>query len=171
MRSRSPLPRIVVAGLLAVLASALLLSNALAAGPDVESQARDIARELQCPVCQGSSVADSPSPLAEQMRGVIRQKLEQGESRDAIISYFVERYGQKVLMAPPISGFALSIWLVPALALGAAALGIVLAVRSWSSAQRRPAASAMAAEDDPADDGYREQLRRALESEGEPAPR
>jgi len=59
---------------------------------------RDIARGLACPVCQGLSVADSPSQLATQMRELILQKVEDGETREQIVQYFVDRYGAKATL-------------------------------------------------------------------------
>ena len=81
---------------------------ALAQSPDQE--AREIARQIKCPVCQNLSVADSPSPLAEQMRVSIQEQVAAGKSRDEIINYFVERYGEDVRLDPPKQGFAQLIW-------------------------------------------------------------
>src|SRR5438552_2201321 len=95
--------------LLTVASPALIGSMVLA--QTVDEQARAIEKELQCPICNGSTVADSPSDLAGQMRTVIRQKVAAGESRDAIIQYFVDRYGDSILMEPPRRGIGLAVWL------------------------------------------------------------
>lgn len=79
--------------------------------PELDRQVREIASSLRCPVCQNLSVADSPSPLAVEMRGIIRRKLEAGESREAITQYFVTSYGESVLLDPPRQGFTLLVWL------------------------------------------------------------
>lgn len=93
------------------------------ANPDLDRQVREIASDLRCPVCQNLSVADSPSQLAAQMRDIIRQKLQAGESRQAIMQYFVDNYGQSILLNPPQQGFTLLVWLgAVAAVLGGAAL-------------------------------------------------
>jgi cytochrome c-type biogenesis protein CcmH len=98
----------------------------------IEDEARAIARELQCPVCQGLSVADSPSELAKQMRQTIRAKLEAGETRDAITRYFAERYGEGILLAPPREGFTGLVWVVPYVGVIAAVAFLVVKVRRAS---------------------------------------
>jgi len=111
--------------------SALCLVAALVCAPlsawaqTLDEEARHIAQELQCPVCQGLSVADSPSQLASQMRGIIRTKLEAGEDRAAILTYFAERYGESVLLSPPRGGFTSVVWVAP-YAGALAALGLMV---------------------------------------------
>lgn len=114
-----------------VVALQLVAAPPRAAADDVDAQANQVAKELRCPICQGLSVADSPTELARQMRQIIRTKLAQGESREAVIQYFVERYGEEVLMAPPARGLGLIAWLVPVLALLAGLAMVGLALRSW----------------------------------------
>lgn len=104
-----------------------------------EAEMREIARVLACPVCQGLSVADSPSPLATQMRGTILEKLEAGERREQIVRYFVDRYGEGILFDPPKRGFSLLIWWVPIMAALAGAALLGLSLRRWL---RRPAPAA-----------------------------
>lgn len=113
--------------LLAGLAFVMTASATMA--QDLEDEARGIARDLQCPVCQGLSVADSPSQLATQMREVIRTRLEAGDSREQILSYFVERYGESVLLSPPRTGFTAVVWITPFLGVAAAAAFVIWAVR------------------------------------------
>ena len=118
----------------------------------LDDQTRAIARDLQCPVCQGLSVADSPSELARQMRGLIREQLEAGASREQIIRYFAGRYGENILLEPPRSGFATVAWIAPPLAvLGIAALLLGRAMRRptpASEAEAEPALDAYYAEVD-----------------------
>lgn len=120
-------------GLLYALALwAIFLPFALVAsaqGSDLDRQVREIGAELRCPVCQNLSVADSPAPLAVEMRAVIRGKLEAGARREAIMQYFVERYGEEVLLNPPRQGFTLLVWLGAALAVTAGAGLLVMRVR------------------------------------------
>ncbi len=113
------------------LLAALALFAFLAARPalaegSVDQQTMEIARQLKCPVCQNLSVADSPSPLAGQMRDIIRQKVSAGESQDQILAYFVGIYGEGVLEYPPASGFSGLAWLgAAAIPLAALVLGAV----------------------------------------------
>jgi cytochrome c-type biogenesis protein CcmH len=112
---------------------ALLAMTAAAAADDAYSQRTlRIARELNCPICAGESVADSQSELARQMRGIIEQKVQAGETDAQIKAYFQARYGDSVLASPPKSGLTLALWWLPvaAIAVGALALGLFLRERT-----------------------------------------
>ena len=85
------------------------------AAEDIESATRTVAKQLQCPICESVNVADSPSDLAVQMRGVIRAKLEDGETPAQILEYFVARYGDGILTEPPRRGVSLLVWMGPIL--------------------------------------------------------
>jgi len=127
--------RIVIAAcLLALLA---VFGVATVAAQSVEEQSREIAKHLQCPVCNGSTVADSPSDLAAQMRVVIRQKVEAGESREQIIQYFVDRYGDSILVEPPRRGIGLAVWVTPVVILVVGALILWLVLRGWVHARQQ----------------------------------
>jgi cytochrome c-type biogenesis protein CcmH len=104
---------------------------------DLDDQTRNIAKRLQCPVCEGQAVADSPSELAGQMRAVIRRKLDQGESETEIVAYFVERYGDAILIEPPRRGFGLAVWLAPLVILIVGAGLLALVLRSWLGGRPR----------------------------------
>ena len=97
----------------------------------VDDETRRIGKQLQCPVCSGAPVSDSPSELAGQMRTVIRAKLEAGESDSQIIAYFVERYGEGVLVEPPRHGIALIAWLGPIAMLLVGALVLWRLLAGW----------------------------------------
>jgi cytochrome c-type biogenesis protein CcmH len=104
----------------------------------VETTSRQIAQELKCPVCQELSVADSPSQLAGQMRGIIREKVAAGESREAIIRFFEDRYGESIQLTPPRTGFSVLVWIAPYLAL-LAALGFLIVMVRRSARDPAPA--------------------------------
>jgi cytochrome c-type biogenesis protein CcmH len=120
----------------------------------LEEQVRQLAAELRCPVCQGLSVADSPSKMANQMRDLVRERLEAGESPEAVKAYFVERYGEWILLAPKKEGFNLLVWVLPFLGLGGGAVGLFLVLRRW---KKRPAVAPASV--DPA---YLERVRREM---------
>ena len=99
--------------------------------PSLDQRVHDVASQLRCPVCQGESVADSPSQLSQQMRGVIRQQLQSGKSEQEVIQYFRTSYGDQIVWSPPWQGFTLLAWLVP---IGLLLAGIVLlffVLRDW----------------------------------------
>lgn len=112
--------RYFASGLLALLAC-LSLGHPVSAKQVFESeqQARvlAIAGKLRCAVCQNQSVAESHSGLAQDMQKVIAEKLQQGVSEQDILRYFVERYGEYILLKPPGSGMALLVWWAPVLVL------------------------------------------------------
>lgn len=128
----------------AVAAAAALASAAAGwASPDLDERVRAVASQLMCPVCEGRTVADSTSELAAQMRAVIREKLARGESEDAVVAYFVDRYGPSVLAAPRRRGAGWLLWLAPA-GLAAAGTGYVV----YRFGHRRPWAWSEDGEDD-----------------------
>jgi cytochrome c-type biogenesis protein CcmH len=140
-----------------LLAAALLLGwvgGAQSAVPDLEDRVREIASELRCVVCQNLSVADSPSDLAKEMRNVVREQVQQGKSREEVQAYFVSRYGEYVLLAPPKRGFNLLVWGLPFLAVVAGGGAVYLVAKRWT-AQTPDARPAV----DPA---YAERVRREL---------
>lgn len=121
--------------LLLALIVAVIPAVTLAAVETLSPQTLEIANSLNCPICEGESVRDSHSQLAQQMRQVIQEKVDAGESRDQIMNYFVDRYGVGILRDPPKSGFVLTLWWVPvaAVAIGALILGTFMAQKRGRS--------------------------------------
>jgi len=119
-----------------VLVSVLLLSvSSLAFSSDVsedplEREMLNIATKLRCTVCQNQPVAESNSGLAKDMRAVIKEKLQAGQSEKEIVQYFVDRYGDYVLLAPPKSGNGLLIWLLPPILLLFAFFFVIMIMKS-----------------------------------------
>ncbi len=157
-------PSVLVA-LALVLALALVWGVTLfrAAQPkSLDQRAYEVATQLQCPICNGESVADSPSGLASEMRGLIRQKLSQGETEQQVIQYFESRYGDTILESPPAQGFTLMIWLPPVIMLALGAYVVFVLGREWGGA---PAlATTPTDEDDAASDLSDEERRRLREA-------
>ena len=108
------------------------IARAVAIDPTLEARATRLASELRCPVCQGLSIQDSPSPLALQMKDLIRTQVGQGQSDAEIRGYFVSKYGEWVLLEPRASGFNLVVYVLPAVALLAGIGLLVVAVRRWT---------------------------------------
>ena len=103
-----------------------LMSKSFSFSESIDDEAREISYLLMCPVCQGQSVAESNSELAKDMRSIIREKLEAGESKEQIINYFVNRYGESILGYPPVKGVNLLLWILPALAVVLGGIGVGL---------------------------------------------
>ena len=140
----------------ALLAAALSSATAQATAVSEET-VHQVATQLRCVVCQNLSVADSPSEMAGQMRAIIRERLAAGESPDEVQRYFVQRYGEWILLSPPRRGFNLLVWLLP-LAFVIAGLAVVaFLVRRWT---RRPRATA---EPVAVDAAMSERIRREME--------
>jgi cytochrome c-type biogenesis protein CcmH len=108
-------------------------ASATRADSALDAATRELAAQLRCPVCQGLSIQDSPSELSQQMRDLVRQQLQEGKTPDQVKQYFVARYGQWILMAPPASGFNWLVYTLPWLALAAGIVVIVVLVRRWTS--------------------------------------
>ncbi len=105
--------------------------------PALETRARALSEELRCLVCQNQSIDDSDAPLARDIRILIRQRIKDGESNDAVRAYLVSRYGDFILLRPPLKPETLLLWLSPALVLGA---GVAAALFARRRAPRATAA-------------------------------
>lgn len=102
----------------------------------LDERTLEVARQIQCPVCNGESVADSPSLKASEMRAVIRQQLTQGRSEQQVLTYFSSVYGNDILESPPQQGFTSLIWIMPVLMLLAGVVAIVTLAREWQRQAR-----------------------------------
>jgi cytochrome c-type biogenesis protein CcmH len=90
----------------------------------IDNQVMEISSQLMCPVCMGQSVSESNAQLAKDMRTTIRKQLEQGKTKNEILQYFVNRYGETILSSPPARGFNILIWVLPTL--GIILFGLIL---------------------------------------------
>ena len=96
----------------------------------VNAMTRALASELRCPVCQGLSLQDSPSDLAQQ----IRDQLKAGKTPDEVRAYFLEKYGEWILLEPKPNGVNLLVYVVPILAVLGGLILVGGAVRKWTAA-------------------------------------
>ena len=130
---------------------------------ELELQMRAIAKTLRCTVCQNESIWESQAPLAQQMQGVIRDRLLQGESPKEIRAYFLSRYGDYILLAPKKSGVNMVLWVGPFLLLGIGSLILYLNVVRWVKE------SAETAQEKPpeVDEDLRKRIQKAIQSDGE----
>ncbi|MEZ5895725.1 MAG: cytochrome c-type biogenesis protein [Parvularculaceae bacterium] len=83
----------------------------------LEARARIISQELRCVVCQNQVIDDSDAPLARDMRILVRERLVAGDTDDEVKNYLVERYGDFVLMKPPLNAETVLLWFGPFMAL------------------------------------------------------
>lgn len=120
---------IIAATLMWIAASA---GNARAVTPDemlpdpaLEGRAREISQTLRCVVCQNQSIDDSSAPLAKDLRVLVRERLSAGDSNAQAIGYIVARYGNFVLLRPPMQINTALLWFGPALMLALAAYGLM----------------------------------------------
>lgn len=107
-----------IAGAIAVIGLAALFASARAGRTEtLADRSHDIAAGLRCPVCLNLSVADSPSRLAGEMRTQITTRLRAGQSPEQIRGFFIDRYGEWILLEPPRRGLNWVPWAVPVVAL------------------------------------------------------
>lgn len=140
-----------------VLAFGLLPGLAGAVEPDevlgdrtLETRARALSSELRCLVCQNQSIDDSGATLARDLRLLVRERLQAGDSDGQVRDYLVSRYGDFILLKPPLRPETALLWAMPALVLGTAVIGLLMA--------RKRAAPSPA----PLDEGERAALDRLL---------
>lgn len=90
--------------------------------PQQEADYRSLIQELRCPQCQNNNIADSNATIATDMRHKTLELLKQGKSKEEVVSYMVERYGNFVTYDPPMTPATLLLWLMPLLLIGFGAL-------------------------------------------------
>ena len=103
--------------------------------PELEAKAHTIGKTIRCAVCQGLSVADSPSPMAQSMMDRVRELVTEGKSEAEIHAYFVERYGEWIVLDPDMKGLNFFIWIGPGLLVG---LGLAWSVSLMSRWRKEP---------------------------------
>ena len=108
--------------------AAAVLPDEMLADPALEARARTISKDLRCVVCQNQSIDDSDAPLARDLRLVVREQLTLGKSDNETIDYLVTRYGNFVLLKPPVEPATWALWLGPFAVL----LGGGAALLAWS---------------------------------------
>ena len=124
---------LVVALMLAFAGAALAVQpDEVLDDPALEARARALSAELRCMVCQNQSIDDSDAELARDLRRIVREQLIAGQSDVEIIGYVTARYGDFVLLKPPVKPATWGLWFGPALVLVIAAAGLVVYVRSRS---------------------------------------
>jgi cytochrome c-type biogenesis protein CcmH len=111
-------------------------------GDALEKRTHEVAALLRCPVCQGLSVADSPSTMATNMRGQVRDLVAAGYDQEQILAYFERSYGEFVRLQPPLRGVNWLVWLAPVAGLLGGGAVVWWALRRPRAAASEPAATA-----------------------------
>lgn len=101
----------------------------------IDAQARELALNLRCTVCQSENIWESNSTLAQQMRALIRERLEQGASPQQVKEYLFSRYGDYILMEPRRAGLNWLLWGAPLALLLAGAALLWRMLRRWRTEQ------------------------------------
>ena len=112
----------------------LLLVGQPLSGPALDAKTNEIASLLRCPVCQGMSIADSPSEMAVNMKHQVREMLARGDSKEQILASFERSYGQFVLLKPKFKGVNSLVWLLPVIAIG---IGVFAISKTFSTRRAR----------------------------------
>jgi cytochrome c-type biogenesis protein CcmH len=161
--------RLLVLLALLVAQSALVARPALALDPGealknpvLEHRAREISKNLRCLVCQNESIDDSNAALAKDLRRIVRERLVKGDTDEQVIAYITARYGNFVLLRPPIMPTTWLLWFGPPAILLLAAIALAL---RW---RRRRVAGASAAPP-PLSEAERRQLHALEADRGEGA--
>jgi len=102
-----------------------------------EREAQNIDRMIMCPVCPAETIDQAQVQISQQMRQIVREMLAEGKERQEILEFFVDRYGQDILGAPPKTGVNLVAWVTPAVGVAGGLLAVFFILRSMT--RREPA--------------------------------
>ncbi|MFN7194606.1 MAG: cytochrome c-type biogenesis protein CcmH [Rhodospirillales bacterium] len=127
-------------------AGAVLPSERLA-DPALEARARVISQDLRCQVCQNQSIDDSNASLAADLRRLVRERLTAGDSNEAVLSYVTQRYGDYVLLRPPLRTDTILLWYGPFGLLAAGLVGAAIYIRRRNP-KAAPSVASLSAEEE-----------------------
>ncbi|MDG1942846.1 MAG: cytochrome c-type biogenesis protein CcmH [Halioglobus sp.] len=105
--------------------------------PELEARYQMLSEELRCPKCQNQTIEDSNAPIAQDLRKLLHQQLEQGASDEEVLEYMVARYGEFVRYRPRFGGTTLLLWMAPVLLLLAGIGLLMLTLRPPSRASHK----------------------------------
>ncbi len=126
----------------------------------INARSKDIDSKLRCPVCQGVSIADSPSGMATNMRAQVRELVGQGYSDEQVMTYFERSYGEFVRLQPPLRGLNWMLWVLPALVLAGGAFLVFRMARQPAPAPPPQGGAPATRPVDPELQKYLERIRR-----------
>ncbi len=132
---------IVLAGLAPGLARAVQPDEVLP-DPKLEARARALSAGLRCLVCQNQSIDDSRAELARDLRLLVRERLNLGESDEQVRAFLVKRYGNFILLKPPLDLETAFLWGTPALVLAMGGIALLFGLRRLQSTPAEPLSQA-----------------------------
>lgn len=106
--------------------------------PALEQRARDLSAEIRCVVCQNESIDSSNAEIAHELRVLVRERLVAGDSDQQVLDYLVARYGDYVLLRPPMKPETYLLWYGPFVVLLLGALGVFVYFRQLRAAPAQP---------------------------------
>ncbi|WP_152527967.1 cytochrome c-type biogenesis protein [Lutibaculum baratangense] len=109
--------------------AAALQPDEILEDPQLEQRARDISAHLRCLVCQNQSIDDSDAPLARDLRIIVRERLQAGDTNEEVVSFVVDRYGEFVLLKPTFSWHNALLWAAPVILLVFGGLIVMFSLR------------------------------------------
>jgi cytochrome c-type biogenesis protein CcmH len=124
---------VLIVGLLASGPSQAVQPDEILKNPALESRARNLSRELRCMVCQNQSIDDSEAPLARDLRLLVRERLTKGDTDQQVLDFLVSRYGNFVLLRPPLEWHTMLLWGLPPAVLIAALVRLMIKARRQRS--------------------------------------
>jgi cytochrome c-type biogenesis protein CcmH len=128
--------------------SAAVQPDEILTNPTLEARARALSQQLRCMVCQNESIDESDAPLARDLRVLVRERLQAGDGDAQVLDFLVARYGEFVLLKPPLSWRTAALWgLPPGLLLTGIALLVIGAWRGRAQEQEPEVAPLSAAEE------------------------
>jgi cytochrome c-type biogenesis protein CcmH len=101
--------------------------------PALEARARALSETLRCMVCQNQSIEDSAAPLARDLRLIVRERIQAGDSDRQIRDYLIARYGEFVLLDPRVSAHTFALWAIPG---GILLIGVIWLAFMWLRGNR-----------------------------------
>jgi cytochrome c-type biogenesis protein CcmH len=156
MASRRFLAPFLIGALIAFSSASLAVEpDEVLPDPAQEARARDLSQHLRCVVCQNQSIDDSNAELAKDLRVLLRERIKAGDSNKAAMDYIVARYGNFVLLKPPVQLNTLLLWFGPGLVL-------LLALGTYWMLVHRPSAGADTGRAEPLKAAEREELEAIL---------
>ncbi len=112
-----------------LLAHAFVNPDEQLSDPALESRAREISKDIRCPVCESQNIDESDADVARDLRILIRERLTEGDSNKEIVEYLRIRYGDVILMNPPLNKTTTLLWLGPFIVLTFGGIGTFLFIR------------------------------------------
>ncbi len=127
------------------LLSVAMADSAFAVEPDevlddpvLEARARELSKTLRCLVCQNENIDSSHAPLARDLRIILRERLAAGDTDAEVIEFLVARYGDFVLLMPPVQKNTMILWIAPALFMIFGVSGAIMYMRRTRTVEREP---------------------------------